>query len=321
MGRYILRRSLQAIPLLFLMTVAMFALIHLLPGGPDQVLFNPHQTAEAKAHLRLAMGLDDPIPIQYFKWLTSAITGNFGFSFNTNEAVSTVIGRAFPNTLELFASALILALVIAILLGVIAGVRQGTLTDYSLTVLAYAGIAMPVFLLGLLVDDVFGVALKWFPTSGTESVAVTFTNPFSSFLDHLWYLVLPMTVLAIAFIAGWSRYMRSSMIETVKQDYMRTARAKGVGPVAVLFRHALRNALIPLITVVALDFGSVAGGAAITEGVFAWHGMGLLFLDSLDRRDYPVLIAMLMIGAVFVIVFNLLADILYGVLDPRIRYS
>ena len=130
-----------------------------------------------------------------------------------------------------------------------------------------------------------------------------------------------MSVLSIAFIAGWSRYLRSSMIETVKQDYMRTARAKGVGPVRLLFRHALRNALIPLVTVVALDFGSIAGGAAITEGVFAWHGMGLLFLDSLDRRDYPVLLAMLMIGAFFVIAFNLIADILYGVLDPRIRYS
>ncbi len=321
MGRYILRRCLQAIPLLFLLTIAMFGLIHLLPGGPEAVLFNPHLTAQARADLRLRMGLDDPIYLQYFKWLTSALTGNFGSSFVTNEPVSTVIGRAFPNTLELFVSALVLALVVAILLGVISGVRQGTITDYALTILAYAGIAMPVFLLGLLVDDLFGVALKWFPTSGTESVSLVFTNPFSAFLDHLWYLALPMTVLAIAFIAGWSRYLRSSMIETVKQDYMRTARAKGVGPVALLFRHALRNALIPLITVVALDFGSVAGGAAITEGVFAWHGMGLLFLDSLDRRNYPVLIAMLMIGAFFVVVFNLIADILYGVMDPRIRYS
>jgi peptide/nickel transport system permease protein len=231
------------------------------------------------------------------------------------------MSRAFPNTIQLFGAALLFALIIAILLGVISGVRQGTATDYAVTVLAYAGIAMPIFLLGLLTQDIFGVVLQWFPTSGTESVAATFTNPLSALLDHLWHMFLPMVVLAVAFIAGWSRYLRSSMIETVKQDYMRTARAKGVGPVKLLFRHALRNALIPLITVVALDFGSVAGGAAITEGVFAWHGMGLLFLDSLDRRDYPVLIAMLMIGAVFVIVFNLIADILYGVMDPRIRYS
>src|SRR5712691_6810145 len=321
MGRYILRRVLQAIPLLFFLTIAMFALIRLLPGGADAVLFNPHITAAARAALRTRMGLDDPAPVQYIKWLTSAIRGDFGFSFNTNEPVSTVIGRAFPATLQLFAAALSLALVLAILLGVVSGVRQGTLTDYSLTVLAYAGIAMPVFLLGLLAQNIFGVTLHWFPTSGTESVAVTFTNPFSALLDHLRYLFLPMMVLAIAFIAGWSRYMRSSMIETVKQDYMRTARAKGVGPVAALFHHALRNAVIPLITVVALDFGSVAGGATITEGVFSWHGMGLLFIDSLDRRDYPILIAMLMIGAVFVITFNLIADILYGVMDPRIRYA
>jgi len=321
MGRYILRRCLQAIPLLFLLTIFMFALIHLLPGGPDQVLFIPHQTEAAKQHLRQSLGLDDPVPIQYVKWLTSSLTGNFGFSFNTNEPVTTVLSRAFPQTLYLFVSALCLALIIAILLGVISGVRQGTLTDYSLTILAYAGIAMPICVLGLLAQDIFGGVLKWFPTSGTESVNLIFPNPVSALLDRLWYLVLPMTVLAIAFIAGWSRYMRSSMIETVKQDYMRTARAKGVGPVAVLFRHALRNALIPLITVVALDFGSVAGGAAITEGIFAWHGVGLLFLDSLGRRDYPVLLALLMISSIFVIAFNLIADVLYGVLDPRIRYS
>jgi peptide/nickel transport system permease protein len=321
MGRYILRRVLQAIPLLFFLTVAMYFLITRLPGGAVAVLFNPHMTAVQRAALTARLGLNDPWYLQYWKWLGSALRGDFGYSFNTNEPVSTVIGRAFPATLQLFGAALILALVLAILFGVISGVRQGTLTDYSLTILAYAGIAMPVFLLGLLAQDIFGVALKWFPTSGTESVAITFTNPISALLDHLWYLFLPMMVLAIAFIAGWSRYMRSSMIETVKQDYMRTARAKGVGPVAALFRHALRNAVIPLITVVALDFGSVAGGATITEGVFSWHGMGLLFIDSLDRRDFPILIAMLMIGGFFVITFNLIADILYGVMDPRIRYA
>jgi peptide/nickel transport system permease protein len=146
-------------------------------------------------------------------------------------------------------------------------------------------------------------------------------NPIEGFFDHFEHLLMPMLVLATLFIAGWSRYMRSSMIETVKQDYMRTARAKGVSTVSILFRHALRNAVIPLITVVALDFGAVAGGATITEQVFAWPGMGSLFIDSLDRRDYPVLLAMLMLSAAFVITFNLIADILYGVMDPRIRYS
>jgi peptide/nickel transport system permease protein len=298
----------------------MFGLIHLLPGGADAVLFNPRLTAAARAALRVRMGLDDPVYIQYVKWLTNALTFNFGYSFNTNELVSTILARRFPATLMLFVPALTIAFVVAVLLGVISAVRQGTLTDYSLTVFAYFGIAMPVFLLGLLVQDIFGVWLQWLPTSGTASLGVTL-SPFASFLDQIQHIILPVTVLAIAFIAGWSRYMRSSMIETVKQDYMRTARAKGVGSVSLLFRHGLRNAVIPLITVVALDFGAVVGGTVITEGIFAWPGIGLLFIDSLDRRDYPVLIAMLMIGAVLVIAFNLIADILYAVMDPRIRYS
>jgi len=320
MGRYIIRRILQAIPLLFLLSIAMFGLIHLLPGGADAVLFNPRLTAAARAALRVRMGLDDPFYIQYVKWISSALTGNFGYSFNTNELVSVILARRFPATLELFGTAFFLALTLAILIGVISAVRQSTLTDYSLTILAYVGISMPAFLLGLFLQDLFGVSLKWLPTSGTGSYGAALT-PLDGLIDHLQHLILPVIALSILFIAGWSRYMRSSMIEVVKQDYMRTARAKGVGSTALLLRHALRNAVIPLITIVALDFGAIAGGATITEGVFAWPGMGLLFIDSLDRRDYPVLIAMLMLSAFFVIAFNLLADILYAVMDPRIRYS
>ncbi len=320
MGRYIIRRILQAIPLLFFLSISMFGLIHLLPGGADAVLYNPRVTPAARAALRARMGLDDPVPIQYVKWLTSALTGNFGYSFNTNEPVSVILARRFPQTLELLGTALLLALLLAIMLGMISAVRQGTLIDYSLTVLSYFGIAVPVFLLGLFLQDIFGVWLRWLPTSGTVTLGYTL-SPFDAFIDHLEHLVLPVIVLAIGLIASWSRYMRSSMIEVVKQDYMRTARAKGVGPVRLLMRHAIRNAVIPLITVVALELGAVAGGATITEGVFAWPGMGLLFLDSVTRRDYPVLIAMLMLGAFFVITFNLIADILYAIMDPRIRYS
>jgi len=320
MGRYIIRRILQAIPLLFLLSIAMFGLIHLIPGGADAVLFNPRLTAAARAALRVRMGLDDPFYIQYVKWISAALTGNFGYSFVTNEHVSTILARRFPATLELFGIAFLVALMLAILIGVISAVRQGTATDYSLTILAYVGISMPAFLLGLLLQDIFGVWLHWLPTSGTGSYGLSL-SPFASLIDHLQHLILPVIALSILFIAGWSRYMRSSMIEVVKQDYMRTARAKGVGTRALLVRHALRNAVIPLITIVALDFGAIAGGATITEGVFAWPGMGLLFIDSLNARDYPVLIAMLMLSAFFVIAFNLIADILYAVMDPRIRYS
>ncbi len=320
MGRYLIRRLLQAIPLLFLVSVFMFALIHAIPGGPEAVIFNPHLDAAGRAALRARFGLDDPVPVQYFKWLGRALVGDFGFSFSTNQPVTDILGQRFPTTLELFSGALTLALIVAITLGVLSAVLQRTMVDYTLTTLSYFGISMPIFLFGLFAQDIFGVLLHWLPTSGTQSFGYAF-DPLGAFLDHLSHLVLPVLVLSITFIAGWSRYMRSSMIEVVKQDYIRTARAKGMATVPVLLRHALRNAVIPLITVVAIDFGAVAGGAAITEGVFAWPGMGKLFIDSLEARDYPVLLAMLLLGAVFVIGFNLLADILYAVMDPRIRYS
>jgi peptide/nickel transport system permease protein len=320
MGRYLIRRLLQAILLLFLISLVMFLLLHLMPGGPVGVLFNPRQSAAVKAALIKEFGLNQPLIVQYFRWLGSALVGNFGYSFADYQPVMQVIGSRFPATLELFVSALVFALLVAICLGVLSAVRQRSATDYTLTSLSYFGISMPIFLFGLFAQYIFGVWLHWLPTSGTETFGYTF-DPISGFFDHLSHLLLPMLVLSITFIAGWSRYMRSSMIEVVKQDYMRTARAKGVGPVALLLRHALRNAVIPLITVVAIDFGQVAGGAAITEGIFAWPGMGLLFLESLDARDYPVLLAMLLLGAVFVIMFNLIADILYAVVDPRIRYS
>ncbi len=320
MGRYIIRRLLQAIPLLLLVSIFMFLLIHALPGGPEQVIFNPHLSPEGRAALRTRFGLDDPLPIQYLKWLKNVVTGDFGASFATNQPVSQILSERFPNTLELFGLALLLALVFAILLGVIAAIRQNTVTDYILTTISYFGIAMPAFLLGIFLQDIFAVQLKLLPVSGTSTSGLTF-DPFNGFLDAFLHLILPVLTLSILFIAGWSRYMRSSMIDVVKQDYIRTARAKGVGTSSILARHALRNAVIPLITVVAIDFGSVAGGAVLTEGIFAWPGMGSLFLDSLDKRDFPVLLAILILSAILVIAFNLIADILYAVMDPRIRYS
>jgi peptide/nickel transport system permease protein len=320
MGRYIIRRLLQAIPLLLLISIAMFLLLHALPGGPEAVLFNPHLSAAGRAAMRARFGLDDPLPIQYLKWLGRSLTGDFGFSFATNEPVLTVIGRRFPATLELFSVSLVVALVLAVVIGVVSALRQSSPTDYVLMTLSYFGISMPIFLFGLFAQDIFGVQLHWLPVSGTQTLGYQL-GPVDAFVDHLEHLIMPASVLAISYIAGWSRYMRSSMIEVIHQDYMRTARAKGVSFASLIFRHALRNAVIPLITVVAIDFGAVAGGAAITEGVFAWPGMGSLFIDELTRRDYPVLLGMLIISAVFVISFNLLADILYAVMDPRIRYS
>lgn len=320
MGRYVIRRLLQAIPLLLLVSIFMFLLIHALPGGPEQVIFNPHLSPAGRAALRARFGLDDPLPIQYLKWLGNIITGNFGFSFATNQPVSQILSERFPATLELFGLAFAVALVFAILLGIVSAVRQNTITDYTLTTISYFGIAMPAFLLGIFLQDIFAVQLRWLPVSGTSTSGMTF-DPFNTFLDGFLHIILPMLTLSILFIAGWSRYMRSSMIDVVKQDYIRTARAKGVNTRSILLGHALRNAVIPLITVVAIDFGSVAGGAVLTEGIFAWPGMGSLFLGSLDSRDFPVLLAILILSAILVISFNLIADILYAVMDPRIRYS
>jgi peptide/nickel transport system permease protein len=320
MGRYITRRLLQAIPLLILLTIFMFILVHLMPGGPEATLINPRLSAAGRAALRASFGLNDPPWLQYFKWLSRMLVGDFGTSFTTYQPVSQILAVRFPLTLELFGWALLLALIVSIALGIISAMRHRTITDYLLTTVSYFGLSMPIFLTGLLAQDIFGVQLHLLPVSGTATPGYVF-DAFNGFLDHFLHLLMPMIVLAITFIAGWSRYMRSSMIDVIKQDYMRTARAKGVSSFRIFTRHALRNAVIPLITVVAIDFGAVAGGATITEGVFNWPGMGLLFIESLDNRDYPILLAMLLLGAVFVIAFNLIADILYAVMDPRIRYS
>jgi len=320
MGQYIMRRLLQAVPLLFLISVLMFTLIHLLPGGPEAIYDNPELDAAGKAAIRANLGLDKPLPVQYFIWLTNSLTGNFGNSFATGEQVSTVLEEHLPATLELFLSAFILALVLAVTLGTFSAVRQGKLADYAITTVTYFSISMPIFLLGLFMQDIFGVTLHWLPTSGTVTVGYTF-SPFDTFLDHFLHLLMPMIVLSVSFTARWSRYLRAGMLEVTKQDYMRTGKAKGVAPAPLLIRHALRNAVIPLITVVAIDFGAVAGGAVITEGIFAWPGMGNLFLNSLNKRDFPVLLATLVLSATLVVLFNLVADILYAVMDPRIRYS
>jgi peptide/nickel transport system permease protein len=321
MGRYIIRRLLQAIPLLVFISILVFILLHLLPGGPEAIFDNPQMDAAGRKALRASLGLDDPLPIQYLKWASSSLLGNFGVSYATGQSVSGIIATRFPATLELFLSAFVVSLIVALILGTISAVRQGKMTDYAVTTLAYFGISMPTFVFGLFLQNIFGVSLKWLPTSGTANLSVVFANPLDSFLDHIIHLILPTLVLALLFTARWSRFLRAGMVDVTKQDYMRTARAKGVPPIPLLLRHGLRNGVIPLITIVAIDFAGVAGGAVVTEGVFFWPGMGRLFLTSIEQRDYPILMGILLLGATTVILFNLIADILYGVMDPRIRFD
>jgi peptide/nickel transport system permease protein len=321
MRRYVIRRLIQAVFILFLLSIGLFALIHAIPGGPERVFLAPHQTAAARAALIHKFGLDQPLPIQYWNWLTGALHGDFGLSFTDNQPVLSDIFARFPATLELFVASLSFALVVSIIFGVVAAVRQYSITDYTLTILSYLGISLPVFWFALILQTIFGVQLRLLPVFGQSSPVTTGFSVFDHIQDYAVHLILPAIVLSILFIAGWSRYLRSSMLDTVKQDYVRTARSKGLSPRVVFFRHALRNALIPFITVVAIDFGGIASGAVITETIFAWPGIGYLFYDALNDHDYPILIAMLLFAAASVIIFNLIADILYGVVDPRIRYS
>jgi peptide/nickel transport system permease protein len=320
MGRYIIRRLLQAIPLLFMVSIMVFGLIHLIPGGAQAVFLNPRLSGAARAAIAHNLGLDQPIVVQYFDWIKGAVTGNFGNSFVDGQTVMSDVSARVGPTIELFGSALLFALILAIPLGVTSAVRQYSIVDYTITFFSYFGISMPIFFFALIMQEIFAVKLGWLPDEGRSSDA-TFANGFDYFLDYALHLILPMIVLSLAFMASWSRYTRSSMLDVKRQDYMRTARSKGLGPVSILARHGLRNAMIPVLTVVAIDFGAIAGGAAVTETIFAWPGLGSFFIQSLTGRDYPILMAMLLMSAVTVIFFNLLADVLYGVLDPRIRYN
>jgi peptide/nickel transport system permease protein len=321
MQRFIIRRLLQSVLLLALLSVSFFLLIHALPGGPEQAYFSPRQTAAQRQAIIKEFGLDQPLPVQYVKWVSAAVRGDFGRSYDSNLPVLEDISPRVPNTVVLFLVSLSIALVLAIFLGVFSAVRQYSLADYIITVFAYFGISMPVFFLAEVLQVVFGVQLHLLPVFGRSSPELEGVTGFDAFWDLLQHLILPALVLSLLFIAAWSRYLRAGMLEVLKQDYVRTARAKGLSSRAVFFRHALRNALIPLITVVTLALGGIFGGAFVTESIFAWPGLGRRFIDALDGRDYPVMLALLMLASAGVVVFNLIADVLYGVADPRIRYS
>jgi peptide/nickel transport system permease protein len=317
MSQYLIRRLLQMIPLLIGISIIMFALIQSAPGGPEAMFFESGRFINPAIieSYRHRLGLDQPVPIQYFKWLGAALSGDFGLSFSTTRPVSDMILERMPATLELMLTAFIFAALIAIPLGIFSAVRQYSLLDYLGTGFSFLGIAMPVFWFGLILQLIFSVKLGWLPTSGRETVGAT------SFVDQVKHLILPGIVLSLLYIAGWSRYMRSSLLAVIRKEYMLTARSKGLKESTVIWFHGVKNALIPVVSVMALDLAGLFSGAVITETVFAWPGIGRLFIQSTFSRDYPLMMGILMIGSFMVVFFNLIADLVYAWLDPRISYT
>ncbi|MHB8928624.1 MAG: ABC transporter permease [Bacillota bacterium] len=318
MRTYVIRRTLQAIPLLLGITLISFLIMKLTPGDPVSLMsMSPHITPADLERMRHNFGFDQPIYIQYFKWLSALIRGDWGISLERGRPVIDIIAGRLPNTLQLMAVSFAVSVAVAIPIGILSATKRYSWFDYTATSLSFFGISMPVFWFGLILIVVFAVKLHILPSAGMMSVGADSTD----FIDRIRHLILPSVVLSLGGIAGWSRYMRSSMLEVVRQDYIRTARAKGLAEKVVIYKHALKNAMIPVITVMALEIPGFFTGAVITETIFAWPGMGRLYYDSVMSRDYTVLMAILTIGAGLVVIFNLIADIAYAFFDPRIKYD
>ncbi|MFN8678231.1 MAG: ABC transporter permease [Thermomicrobiales bacterium] len=317
MIRFVARRILEAIPLLFGIALLSFIFMQLAPGGPDALFArNGRMSQEQLDNIRRSMGLDRPPHEQFLVWFTNILQGNLGVSYSHFRPVSEVIGEVFPNTVILMTAGLIISLICALVFGIAAARRPYGFFDVTTSFISYFGLAMPVFWFALMLQLIFAVRLGWLPSAGMYSA-----QGGGGFIDLLRHLVLPAITIAIGSIAGWSRYVRSSTVEQLSQDYVRSARSKGLSEGRVMTGHVLRNALIPLVTVVGIDVPLYLTGAVLTETVFSWPGMGRLFFDALTVRDYPVLMGILVLGAILIVVGNLVADLIYGLLDPRISLS
>ena len=317
MGRFVLRRLLQALPLLIAISAVSFAILKLTPGGPLAAYEgNPLFTDEDRKRLEHAFGIDQPLPLQYLSWLGQFIRGDWGYSFASHQPVLALVAERLPNTVYLMGTVFVTVLLLAIPIGVFAAVKQYSWFDHVVTGTTFAFLSTPTFWLGLLLIIVFGLQLRLFPLGGIDTPG----QPFNLF-DRLRHLVLPVATIALVQLGSHVRYLRASMLETINQDYMRTARSKGLGERAVVLRHALKNAAIPLVTVVALDVPELFAGALVTEQIFGWPGMGRLFWDAATRFDYPVLMGILTVSSALIVLANLFADVVYGYLDPRIRFG
>ncbi len=330
---YIGRRLLQIIPVLFGVSVIVFFMVRAIPGDPAQILLGQQATPEQVERLRERLGLNEDPLTQYLIFLRDALTGDLGESIVTGRPVTVELLDRFPATLELTLAALLFAVAVGIPVGVLAAVRQYSWIDRLTSVVALTGVSMPIFWLALVLVVIFTVRLDLLPfpgrlSSGVEIVRITgmvvpdaiLTGNFAGLWDGVKHLILPAVALGTIPMAVVTRMTRSAMLEVMGEDYIRTAHAKGVTPWRVVFKHALRNAMLPVVTVIGLQFGLLMGGAVLTETIFSWDGIGQIALESIYRRDYPMIQGVVLYGAFFFVLVNLVVDILYAVLDPRVRY-
>jgi peptide/nickel transport system permease protein len=326
MTAYIIRRLLWMIPLLIGVSIICFGMLKRAPGDPVLVLLAQSRssgtviTKDDKEALRQLYGLNKPIYQQYFDWVKLAVRGNFGNSTRVKQPVSKVIRTRLPNTLKLTSVSLVLTLLVALPLGILSAVKQYTKTDYALTFFNFAGISIPPFWLSLMLVYFFAVKLQWFPSGGIHDAYVQ-PGFFNHLKDSFLHFVLPVISITVISIAGYMRYQRAAMLEVIRQDYIRTARAKGLSERAVIFKHAWRNALIPIITLLGYVFVTLVEGSVVVENIFSWPGMGQLAVTSLNQRDYPVVMAIVLFSATLILLGTLLSDILYALVDPRVRYD
>lgn len=311
---FLLRRFAQSLVLLWVVSIIGFAILHLAPGGPlSQFALVPGMTQADMHRIAHQMGLDQPLPVQYWEWFVRMLKGDWGHSYRDNQTVLSLIWSHLGATLELMVTATLIAVLLGTWIGVLGAIKRYSSFDYLATIGAMIALSIPTFWFGLVVIFLFSVELGWLPAGNMYTIGD------QSLLDYLHHLIAPSMVLALVTIAIWSRYMRSSMLEVINQDYIRTARAKGLPERVILWHHTMRNAVLPMITIAGLQLPTLLSGALVTETVFTWPGMGRLFLDSIGYRDYPVVMGILMFSAIMVLVGNLLADMFYAVADPRIR--
>jgi peptide/nickel transport system permease protein len=322
MSRYLARRLLQAIPLLFVISLLTFLIVEIAPGDAAQMYIDPNKGTDPAyiEQVRQSLGLDQPVYVRYFGWLRQTLTGDLGFSFRNRRPVVQEVGDRLPNTLLLSGTSLTLSFIIAVPIGVISALKRYTLVDYILSTVALAGISVPIFWVALLLVQVFAIQLGWLPATGMRDVREAYIG-WQANVDVFRHMALPTITLSLAQIAGWSRYQRSALLEVLGQDYMRTAQGKGLPQRRILLVHALRNSLIPMVTLLGISVPTIVTGAFITETIFGWPGIGRLGVEAVTGRDYPVIMAVTMLSALLIIIGNLLADFAYAWVDPRIRYE